>query len=48
MAVISTSSLAQPSSVTTDSASARDAGDELRYGSMTASSRSGPIASAVR
>ena len=32
----------------TDSASARDAGDELRYGSITASSRSGPIASATR
>ena len=32
----------------TDSASARDAGDEVRYGSMTASSRSAPIASATR
>src|SRR5664280_215688 len=45
---MSTSSLAQPSRVTTVSAAARDAGDDARYGSITQRSRSAPIASATR
>ena len=39
--LMSTSSLAQPRSATTASASARDAGDDVRYGMRTQSSRSG-------
>ena len=45
---MSTSSLAQPSAAMTDSASAREAGDDVRYGIITASRRSAPIASATR
>ena len=46
--LMSTSSLAAPSRRTTSSASARDAGDDVWYGMRTQSSRSAPIASAVR
>jgi len=45
---MSTSRLEQPSAATTDSASARDDGDDVLYGISTHISRSGPIASAVR
>src|SRR5438034_3683659 len=48
MAVISTTSLWQPRSVTIASASARDAGEDVRYGMSTHSSLSAPIASAMR
>ena len=46
--VISTSSDAQPRRRTTSSASPREAGDDVRYGISTHSSRSAPIASATR
>src|SRR6188768_718065 len=48
MGVMPTSRLVQPSAATTVSASARDAGDDVRYGISTHSSLSAPIASLIR
>jgi len=48
IALMSTSSAVQPSAATTVSASPRDSGEDVRYGIITHSSRSAPIASATR